>query len=31
MDVDEYRNILSMLSGIPLLNEKYCFYMKVDQ
>lgn len=26
MDVDEYRNILSMLSGIPLLNGKYCFY-----
>lgn len=26
MDVDEYRDLLSMLSGIPLLNGKYCFY-----
>jgi hypothetical protein len=26
VDVDEYRNILSILSGIPLLNGKYSFY-----
>ena len=26
MDVDEYRNKLSMLSDIPLLNGKYSFY-----
>lgn len=26
MDVDEYRNMINLLSGIPLLNGKYCFY-----